>query len=168
MGAIAPIYNHSGLVGDQGVMALTALTNSATVATDGSFTPTSLEAPGVLAWEDQRDTVALAWPRFTMSFKRPQKGSGVYRMNARLVQPVMESNLGAGLNGIVPGPTEAYRLITSLESVLPARSTTADRRIHLSMLVGLLVASLKASDLSPTQDTGSPVVSAILNLQGPY
>lgn len=166
MPAIAAIYNHSGLVGDQSVMALTALTNSATVATDGSFTPASSPAPGVTRWEDKRDAIASCYPSFQFSMRPPVRQSRQYRFNGKLVMPVAESDLGPASNGVTPGPMKAYELIANLDVQIPERSTPADRQKFLSYFVGLLVVSLKASDLSPTQLTGSPLVSAFLSTEG--
>jgi hypothetical protein len=166
MPAIAAIYTHSGLVGDEAVMALTALTNSATVAQDGTFTPDSSPAPGVTRWVDKRDGIPSCYPYFTFQMRPPVRQSKVYRMNARLVLPVAESDLGPASNGVTPGPMKAYELSANLDVQIPERSTLADRRKLLSGLVALMVRSLKASDLSPAQDTGSPIPKAILDLEG--
>lgn len=166
MPAIAVIYNHSGLVGDQAVMALTALTNSATVATDGSFTPDSSPAPGVTRWVDKRDGIASCYPSLTFQMRPPVRQSRMYRFNAKLVMPVAESDLGPASNGVTPGPMKAYELIANLDVQIPERSTASDRQKFLSYFVGLMVKSLKASDLSPAQDTGSPLVAAFLSTEG--
>jgi hypothetical protein len=169
MTAIAAIYNHSGLVGDQSVMPIVGLTNSATVATDGSFSPAGIIQPqGIAKWVDRRDGIPEGYPSFTFSHRPPTKTSRVYRVQGKLVYPVLESDLGPASNGVTPGPTKAYELTSNLEFLIPDRSTTADRRIFLSYVIGLLVKNLYASDLSPTQATGSPLISAILDLEGVY
>jgi hypothetical protein len=169
MSAIAAIYNHSGLVGDQAVMAITALTNSATVATDGSFSPAGIILPaGVARWVDRRSGIPEGYPSFTFSLRPPSKTSKVFRVVGKLVYPVLESDLGPAASGITPGPTKAYELTYNGEFLIPDRSTAADRQVFYSYVLGLLAKSLKASDLSPAQDTGSPMVSAILDLESVY
>lgn len=168
MSAIAPLYVNSALVGDEAVMVLSALTNSATVATDGSMTPVSSPAPGVTRWVDVRGGIPVAYPSFTFSLRPPTKTSRVFRGQAKLVYPVLESNLGPAANGVTPGPTKAYELTANLEFIVPERATLADRRVFLSYLVGAMVRRLQASDLSPTQDTGSPIYLGVLNLEAPY
>jgi len=168
MAAIAPIYVNSLLVGDEAVMALTALTNSATVATDGSMTPVGNNTPGVAKWQDQRSGIAAAFPTFTFSLRAPTKTSRVYRSQAKFVYPVLESNLGPSASGITPGPTKAYECIWNSEFIIPERATTADKQVLLSYVIGLMVKELKASDLSPVQATGSPIYPAVRNLEAPW
>lgn len=169
MSAIAAVYVHSGLVGDQAVMAVSALTNSATVATDGSFSPAGILLPsGIAKWVDRRGGIPEGYPALTFTLRPPTKTSRVFRCQAKFVYPVLESDLGPAASGITPGPTKAYELTGNLEFLIPDRSTAADRQVFLSYIVGLLVKSLKASDLSPAQDTGSPVIPALLDLEGVY
>lgn len=166
MPAIGSIYVHSGLVGDEAVMVLTGLTNSATVATDGVLGPDSSPAPGVTKWVDRRDSIASLYPSLTFAMRPPVRQSRFFRAHARFALPVGESNLGPASNGITPGPTKAYELLASLDFQIPERSTLTDRRKFLSYIVGLLVKELKASDLSPVQATGSPIPKALLDLEG--
>lgn len=169
MSQIASIYCHSGLVGDQAVMPLTALTNSATVATDGTLSPAGILMPqGISRWVDRRGGIPEGYPALTFSLRPPTKTSRLYRVFAKFVYPVLESNLGPAANGITPGPTKAYDLTANLEFLIPQRATSVDRQIFLSYLVGLMVKNLKASDLSPAQDTGSPLVAGILDTEGVY
>jgi len=169
MSAIAAIYNHSGLVGDQTVSVLSALTNSATVATDGSFSPGGILLPqGIARWVDRRGGIPDGYPSFTFSLRTPTRTSKVFRVQGKFVYPVLESDLGPAASGITPGPTKAYDLTANLEFLIPDRCTAADRQVFLSYVVGLMVLKLQASDLSPTQLTGSPMVPAILDLEGVY
>lgn len=168
MAAIAPIYVHSGLVGDESVMVLSALTNSATVASDGSMTPVGSPAPGVSKWADYRSGIPVAYPSFTFSLRPPTRTSRVYKIQGKLIYPVLESNLGPAASGITPGPTKAYDLTGNMEFLIPERATLADREAFYSYLVGLMVRRLQASDLSPTQDTGSPIYAGIRNLEAPW
>lgn len=164
----AAILVNSALVGDQSVMPLSALTNSATVSTDGQLTPVSTPAPGVTSWADLRDGISKGFPRFSFSFREPTNGSPMYRGLAKWHQPILESNLGPGVNGVVPGPTEAYRNSASFSFDLNARSTAADRRVFLSYIISCLVKELHAADLSPVSVTGSPIPTAFLTLEGIY
>jgi hypothetical protein len=95
----------------------------------------------------------------------PVRQSPVYRIHAKLVYPVPESDLGPASNGVTPGPMKAYELAYQLDIQIPERSTLEDRRKGFSLLVGLLVKKLKCSDLSPDSSTGSPIPSAALTLE---
>lgn len=168
MAAVAPIYVHSGLVGDQAVSLLSALTNSATVATDGTMSPVSSPAPGVTKWADKRDGIPSCYPTFIFSLRDANEQSKAFRMKAKWDFPVPESDMGPGSNGLTPGPAPAYRLTGALECVIPERATVEDRRIFLSYIISCLVVKLQASDLAPTQVTGSPIAGAMLDLEAPW
>lgn len=169
MSAISAILVHSGLVGDQSVMPLSALTNSATVSTDGSLSPAGILQPqGIARWVDRRNGIPDGYPAFTFSLRPPTRTSKVFRVQAKFVYPVLESDLGPSASGITPGPTKAYDLTANLEFLIPDRSTAADRQAFLSYVIGLLCVKLKASDLAPDSTTASPMPDAILNLEGVY
>jgi hypothetical protein len=168
MSAIAPIFVHSGLVGDQATQVLSALTNSATVASDGTMTPVGQVQPGIFRYVDKRSGIARGYPTFSLSVREPVRLQDTYRVHGKLITPTLESNLGPAASGITPGPTEAYRLVSDLQTSIPARATSADKQMHLSYLVCLLVAKLYANDLAPSQVTGSPLVDALLSLEAPY
>jgi hypothetical protein len=169
MAQINAILCHSGLVGDQSVQAVAALTNSATVATDGNLAPAGILLPtGVARWFDRRSGIAEAYPTLTFSQRPPSRTSRVFRTQAKFVYPVLESNLGPAASGVVPGPTRAYELTANLEFIVPDRSTAADRQVFWSYIIGLLVKKLYANDLLPTIDTGSPIVDAVLNFESVY
>lgn len=169
MSAIAPVYVHSGLVGDQAVMVVSALTNSATVAQDGTLAPAGILLPqGIAKWNDRRSGIPEGYPSLTFSLRPPTKTSKVYRVFAKVTYPILESNLGPAANGVTPAQMKAYELTANLEFLIPHRSTAADRQVFLSYVMSTMVRRLQASDLSPTQDTGSPIPPAILDLEGVY
>lgn len=167
MSAIAAININSALVGDQAVQILSALTNSTTVASDGTLDPEGgIYPPGVSVWVDRRGGIPIAYPKFSFSLRPPVKGSPVYRSIAKFDYPVLESNLGPAANGVTPGPTQAYVNSWKQEVAISARATAADRRVFLSYIISLMVRQLMANDLAPTSTTGSPIPSAVLDLSG--
>jgi hypothetical protein len=72
------------------------------------------------------------------------------------------------MTGIQPAPTLAYALWAKLELMLPARSTLAERTLFLSLFKSLFETTINASDASPTDATGTPLIPAILNFERPY
>lgn len=169
MSAIANVLVNSLLVGDQAVQAISCLTNSATVATDGQLSPAGILLPsGVARWFDRRSGIPEAYPTLTFSQRPPSKASRVFRTQVKFVYPVLESNLGPAASGVVPGPTRAYELTANVEFIVPDRSTAADRQVFYSYLMGILAKKLYANDLAPTVDTGSPIPDAVLNLESVY
>jgi hypothetical protein len=102
----------------------------------------------------------------TFQMRRPVKQSPFYRIQSRFGYLVPEAEIGVASNGLMPGPRPAYHHLAALDIQLAERGTAEDRAIFYSYFLGSLAKSLKASDLSPAQDTGSPIPSAVLTLQG--
>jgi hypothetical protein len=169
MAAIGNIATNSLLIGTQAVMPLTALTNDAAVSTDGSLSPAGIQLPqGIAKWCDRRSGIPEAYPALTFTLRPPTRTSRVFRIFAKFVYPVLESNLGPSAAGITPGPTRAYELTANIEFLIPDRSTAADRQVFYSYVIAALVRNLKASDLSPATDTLSPIPPAVLDLESVY
>jgi len=140
----------------------------ANTAADKTYDPCGYVAPGVARYEDRSSGIAAAFPSFTLSLRRPTKVSPIFRMSSKLIVPTMEVVNASTYNGITPAPTKAYENMAVLDVTLHQRSTSSERAILLNLLRSLLLATIKASDDTPSGNTNSPVVSAILSLESPY
>jgi hypothetical protein len=143
-------------------------TNSATVADDKLFEPEGQIAPGVQRYVDRSSGIAVGYPSYTISVRRPVKGSRNYRVTEKLTYPVLNVTSPSTGSGIQPLPTVGYNLICNREWVLPEASTLAERKILLSLMQSLSVYGISASDSVPANPTGSVLHEAVHNLVGPY
>jgi hypothetical protein len=168
MSAIAPI-KLSSLIG------LVDKTTSATVGVDKTFDPEGFVLPGVARWVDRAIDatynplgVAIGYPAFTMSVRKPSKVSRIYRVTAKLFLPTLEQTSPSTATGIQPAPTLAYACQCVMEFMLPERSTAAERARLFSYVRSLFATTINASDDVPTDLTGSPLVLAVNSFEQPY
>lgn len=163
MAAIAPvkastIINH----------ALARLTTSATVGVDATFDPEGKNPQGVTSWVDRSSGIAQGMPRLTLQVRPPVKASRIFKVTAKLVRPTMETVTASTATGIAPAPTKAYDCTAMVEFFLPERSSLAEREALYSQTCSLMLELINASDGAPTDATGSPLKSAVLNFEQPY
>jgi len=142
-------------------------TTSATVSVDRTLDPEGFIAPGVARWVDRSGGVAVGFPSLTLSVRPPNKASRVYRITAKYSSPTLET-VGNAYNGITPGPTKAYENVCIMEWLLPERSTVAERTTFFSHVRSLFATTIQASDASPSDATGSPLLAAVVNFDAPY
>lgn len=161
MSAIAPIKTSS-------ILGSVVRTTSATVGVDKTFDPEGFILPGVARWVDRSGGIAIGYPSITLSVRPPNKTSRVYRVVEKLTLPTLEQTSPSTATGIQPAPTKAYDCVRITEWILPERCTGAERASLLSHGNSLHMVTVNASDDSPTDVTGSPVVSAVLNFDAPY
>lgn len=158
MAALAPILLSTIANGS-------TLTSSATVGYDKTFAPEGWKAGNVASWVDRSGGIPLGFPRVTFGLRAPTKESRVYRASSKLFMPVMETiDPAVGIFG----PRLAYDLQAHVDLLIPERATSAERLIFFSLLRSLLSTSIKASDLTPDDNTGSPVPKALLDLEDVY
>lgn len=101
-------------------------------------------------FEDKATGVAIGFPTISVRFRRPSGPSNgtssdaknrVYRIQTNMALPVLEVTSPTTATGIQPAPTVAYVLRYNLESILPERSTLADRKDLRAMFSNLLADS---------------------------
>lgn len=92
-----------------------------------NFDPVNIVAD-LARWSDRSGGIALGFPTVTQLLKVPNKDSRNYRLQAKVVLPVLEVTSPSTSTGIQPAPTKAYDLIANVEIVLPERSTLAQRK----------------------------------------
>lgn len=143
-------------------------TTSTTVGVDRTLSPDGFQTPGVARWVDRSGGIAIGYPSFSLSVRPPRKGSRIHRVTARLVNPVLEVTYPSTSTGIPPSPTVAYSNQAHLEFLLHERSTQAERIVLLNNLISLLMATITASDGSPSDNTGTPLLAAVKDYDSPY
>lgn len=119
------------------IAALT-LADGQTTPVNHTFSPVNIDANGVARWADRSGGVALGYPAITFSIKAPTKTQRSYKVNAKVVTPVLEQTSASTATGIQPAPTLAYNLLANVEFVLPERSTLAQRKDLLAYLKNYL------------------------------
>jgi hypothetical protein len=134
---------------------------------DKTFDPEGFIAPGVARWVDRAAGIAVGYPFVSLSVRPPTKASRIYRVTAKVGLPTLET-VGNAYNGITPGPTLAYQCLGIMEFMLPERSTAAERTALLSHMRSLFATTIQASDAAPSDATGSPLIAAVTNFDGPY
>jgi len=142
-----------------------AETNSATIATDRTFSPTRFLQGGIALYEDKTGGIPLVFPWVTLFLRPPSKDNGNYRLSVKLGNPVAETiDPAVGIFG----PRKAYELQAHIEIIINSRATAAERQQFLSQLATMFVATVKANDAAPSDSTGSPIVAAINSLESVY
>lgn len=147
---------------------LARLTTSATVGIDSTLNPEEINPQGVAAWVDRSVGYAIAYPRLTLSLRKPSKASRVYRCTVKLVIPTMETTSASTMTGINPAPTKAYDCTFIGEFFLPERSTLLERQTLFSRAASLFTDLINASDGNPTDVTGSPLKAAVTTFENVY
>lgn len=168
MAAIATIKKSS-------ILGSTVRTTSATIAEDvtsagspGNFDPEGFVSEGVAKWVDRSGGIQIGYPAFTLSCRAPTKTSRLTRVQAKLVQPILEVTSPSTSSGIQPAPTLAYGITFNGEFLIPERATLAERTAFFSLVKSLFFDTVNASDDVPSTLTGSPLPAAILSLDKPY
>lgn len=147
--------------------ALVLKTSSATVGADTTLSPERI-SNGVARWVDRAASAYVGAISMTLSVRPPTKDSRVTKVTHMLHYPVLETNGDSSASGILPAPTKAYELMYKAEYFLPERSTSAQRIAFLSLVTASFGSTITASDDSPSDGTGSPLRSAVVNMEGVY
>lgn len=99
-----------------------------------TFAPVTIDAQGIAKWADRSGGVAIGFPAISYSLRSPSQGNKSYKMQAKVVLPVLEQTSPSTATGIQPAPTVAYNLIANVDLVLPERSTLQDRKNLIAFL----------------------------------
>jgi hypothetical protein len=92
-----------------------------------SFAPVQ-NIDGVAKYADRAGGIALGYPVVTLSVRQPTSGSRTFKIQAKVVTPVLEVTSPSTSSGIQPAPTKAYDLIANVEFVLPERAALLERK----------------------------------------
>lgn len=140
-------------------------TVSATIGVDTTYAPERFLPGGVARWVDRSGGIALGYPSLSFSIRPPTKDSRVFKISTKLFNPVLETiDPAVGIFG----PKLAYVAQAHLDFLIPERMTANERLYFLRQLRSLFMATITASDASPSDATGSPLVAAITNLEDVY
>lgn len=123
------------------------------------YSPVGFSQPGVAKWADKSGGVPILWPSLTVSVRLPTQGSRVCRVVTKLVLPTEDA--------VVPGQ-KAYECLFQAEMVFPDRSTLAERNQLRSLVLSAFASQLFASDLTPSENSGSPLPAAFSDFEIPY
>jgi len=157
-----------GSIKTASLLGTTVRTSSATVSYDKTFDPAGIDTKGVARWEDRSGGIAVGFPALTMSLRRPTVGSRMYKVTAKLSLPTLEVTAPTTVTGIQPQPQKAYDCSVVMEFMLPERSTLAERTALLNHCHSLFAATINASDDSPTDSSGTPLLAGVMNFDPVY
>lgn len=134
--------------------AFAALSLADFAAVAHTFTPVKIDQSGIAKWQDKVDGIPLGYPTVTLSVRDPSKGSRAYKIQAKVVLPVLEVTSPSTATGIQPAPTKAYDLLFNVEAVIPERATETERKDAFAFLKNLLANAV--------------ITSAVHDLESPY
>jgi len=149
------------------LLASTVRTIDAAIGVNTTWSPAGI-SNGIARWNDRSGGIVVGYPWFTQSIRPPTKENRVYKVSLKMGIPRLATTAPSTNTGIEPAPTKAYEPTVHVDFLLPERSTSAERNALLLHLTGLLFATINASDDVPTDLTGSPVRSAVIDLENPY
>lgn len=109
-------------------IAAIVLNDGAATPVAHTFGPVGRDPNGVASWVDRSSGIPLGYPALTLSVRPPVKGGSTYKVQSKIVTPILEVTSPSTATGIQPAPTKAYDLIANLELTLPARSTLQERK----------------------------------------
>jgi hypothetical protein len=171
MSAIAPIKTAGAvslaLIANR-VDSVIKTVGDAGIGYNRTYDPEGFQLPGVARWVDRSSGIAVGYPNITLSVRAPTKTSRVYKVMAKISLPTLEQTSASTATGIQPMPTRAYDHSAILEFMLPERGALWERQALLDTCLSLMVATITASDGSPSDLTGSPLRAAIENFDPPY
>lgn len=118
-------------------IATLALNDGASTPVSHNFDPVNIVGD-LASWADRSGGIALGFPKITHSLRTPNGNSRNYRLQVKVVTPVLEVTSPSTSTGIQPAPTKAYDLLANIEFVLPERSTLQQRKDVLAFAKNLL------------------------------
>ncbi len=150
------------------ILGTTVRSTSATIGVDKTFDPEGRDTKGVARWVDRSGGIPINYPYVTMSMRRPNQGSRIYKATVKFGLPTADITSPSTGSGIQPAPSKAYENAVVIEFLLPERGTSAERLSLLNQVHSLFCATINASDDAPTDATSSILNSMITNLDPPY
>lgn len=118
-------------------IATLVLADGATTPVNHNFDPVNISGD-IAKWSDRAGGIALGYPTITQSLRNPSATSRNYRLQIKVVTPVLEVTSPSTSTGIQPAPTKAYDLLANIEFVLPERSTQQQRKDVLAFVKNML------------------------------
>jgi hypothetical protein len=98
--------------------------------------------------------VPVGFGRLTWTIQRPTKVRPTYRINMRLMTPVLETVSNSTVSGILPQPTVGFTPMVECTYVIPQRSSLQQRKNLRKLFADLAV--------------NSQLTAAVENLDFPY
>jgi hypothetical protein len=163
MAAFAPVLTSSLLD-----PAAPLITTDAAIGVDKTWAPETINGQGVASWVDRSSTIVVGYARMTLQVRPPTKASRIWKVTCKVAIPTLEVTSPSTGSGIQPAPTKAYDCTCIMEWLLPERSTGAERNALFRHIKSLFLPTINASDGSPTNATGSPLLVAVKDLETVY
>jgi hypothetical protein len=123
--------------------ATVVLTDAESTPVNRSFIPKGIDSTGLATWEYVVSGGAYAGRnRLTMRLRPPVENSDAHKLTLVLEQPILEAVAGQTPAGYTPSPKVAYKLLTSIEAVFPARASLQERKNQWAMIKDLLAEAI--------------------------
>lgn len=120
-----------------------------------TFAPLMVDKAGV-AWHENRVSgVQIGYDQLTIGLRRATNLVTNNKLSVKLVLPTLEVTSPSTSTGIQPAPTLAYATTAFVEFVLPARSTSQNRKDLITLLRNAFVA-------------GGVIATCVENIEGEY
>lgn len=120
------------------------INDGATTPVAHVFTPSGIQG-SIASYHDRSGGISVGYPAITISSVTPSKNSKTYKVRAKLVLPVLETQSGTASNGFTPAPTKAYDLIADMSFVMPARSSLQNRKDLFALAKNLCAQAVMTS-----------------------
>lgn len=157
-----------GSIKTSSILGVLARTSSATISVDKTFDPEGIDTKGVARWVDRSGGYAVGYPSISLSVRKPTQASRMYKVMAKVTIPTMDITAPTTVTGIQPAPSKGYECTFVGEFILPERSSAAERLALFNHVHSFFCSTINASDDSPTDSTGSPLLAAVQNFDPPY
>lgn len=125
------------------------LADGATTPVNHTFSPVNIDVAGVAKLADRSGGISVGFPVVSLSVRNPSKTSKNYRVTVKVVVPTLEVTSASTGTGIQPAPTKAYDILSTLEFVLPERSTLLERQ-HIYAYMKNFLANTNVSNAVTT------------------
>lgn len=124
-----------------------AISDGQATPVNHTFSPVGINADMVATWQDRASGIPIGYNVLTASTRRPSSngGSKNFKVQLKLVLPVLEVTSASTATGIQPAPTKAYESMAVVEFVLPERCTLQNRIDLLTMTKMALATSMVTS-----------------------
>lgn len=121
-----------------------------------TFIPLGPDENNVFWWEDQSQASAAGFWRISASMKRPKPAAPGAPTNGRnvkvtvvLSEPILEVANASTYSGIIPSPIVSYIPKSTVEFILPERSTLQSRK-DLRKMIALVLADTQIVAMTET------------------
>lgn len=127
------------------------------VLNDGQSTPVAKTFSqrgadmNLAVWKDITSGISIGFPAITISNKERPGSNGTYRVEARVILPVLET-ISGDAGGYLAVPKVAFTMFGKVELVSPNRATVQNRkdlRAYIANLMGHAVMTETFVDFNP-------------------